>query len=572
MKRAIRIIIPFLLAVAILFSIGWYFLEYDPEFTRDLLLQQARRLEKSGNMSAAVWFYDLAYQQSKENDQVAIELAEQFKAIGNYTKAEYTLSKAIEDGGTLELYTALCKTYVEQNKILDAVQMLDKISNPAMKAELDALRPAAPTASIKPGHYSQYLTVHVEAASGQLYVSLDKEYPAVPEDAYTDPITLSGGSTTIWAVSIADNGLVSPLSVFDYTVDGVIEAVTFTDAAVEKAVREKLGITHSDPLYSNELWNITDFTLPTGAVTCQDLAWMRNLERLTINGNVIDSLDFLANLQKLQMVTITNSVVSNEHLKQIAAAPALVYLDLSDCSLSSIDGLKNATGLTTLILKSNNIRDTEVLGGMTKLTVLNLSNNAVVNLEHISLLTELTDLDLSYNSIVSTAPMVSLTKLTALSVSGNGLMQLEGIETLTGLQRFEAAENKLVDISVLAACTELTLLNVSNNTLLDIGVISNFPKLQQLNFAYNEVTSLPGFAAGCPLLSIDGSHNQLSSLASLSGLSSLQYVVMDYNSNISSVDPLASCPALILVNVYATRVTSVHILTDRGVIVNYKPL
>ena len=108
MKRFLRILVPILLAVCILLSIGWYLLKYDSTFTRDVLLRQARKMEESGRHSMSVWLYNLAYNYSEQDDAVAIELAEQFKAIGNYTKAEYTLAKAIEDGGSVELYIALC--------------------------------------------------------------------------------------------------------------------------------------------------------------------------------------------------------------------------------------------------------------------------------------------------------------------------------------------------------------------------------------------------------------------------------------------------------------------------------
>ncbi len=572
MKRFLKVIVPLLLAVAILFSIGWYLLEYDPEFTRDLLLSQARLMEKNGNMTAAVWFYDLAYAQSIENDHVAIELAEKFKALGNYTKAEYTLSKAIEDGGTVPLYTALCKTYVEQNKLMDAVQMLDKISNPEMKQQLDALRPEAPTVSLEPGHYSQYLTVTVDVTSGWLFATTDGEFPSIREDYYREPITLTQGRNTILALCITDGGLVSPLASFTYTVDGVIEEVTFQDPAVEDAVRTQLEVRPGTPLMSSDLWMITEFTLPSGAVSCQDLRWMKNLEKLTIENNVLDSLESLSGMQKLSQVTITGCILSTQELAIIGKLPALARLDLSGCSLSSIDGLENAVNLQYLDLSDNNIRNIDALMGLRKLETLDLSHNAVVSLEQISQLSSLHALDVSYNSVVTTAPLQNLSGLTALYLNGNGLMQLEGFEALTGLKILEAGENKLVDISVLSGCTQLERLNVANNTLLDLSVVSNFGSLRELLFAYNEVEVLPRFAPGTPLVTVDGSHNHISSLEPLTGMQFLEYVMMDYNGGISNLGPLANCPSLKLVNVYRTCVTSVSVLTDLGVIVNFKPI
>ena len=131
MKKFNKILVPILLVLLILGSIVWYLFVYDRNFTRDFLLQQARYNDMYGNSKIASLFYDLAYKFSDKDENVAIELAQQYKADGNYTKAEYTLSNAVFDGGTVELYIALCQTYVEQDKLLDAVTMLDNVTDPA---------------------------------------------------------------------------------------------------------------------------------------------------------------------------------------------------------------------------------------------------------------------------------------------------------------------------------------------------------------------------------------------------------------------------------------------------------
>ena len=144
MKKFIRVLVPLLLAVLIIASIGWYLFTYDRGFTRDFLLTQARYNDLHGNSRLSSWFYDLAYNFSNHDENVAIELANLYKADGNYTKAEYTLTNAINSDPSAELFTALCKTYVEQDKLLDAVSLLDKITNPEIKAEIEAQRPDAP--------------------------------------------------------------------------------------------------------------------------------------------------------------------------------------------------------------------------------------------------------------------------------------------------------------------------------------------------------------------------------------------------------------------------------------------
>ena len=155
MKHFLKIFIPILMTLALLISVGWYLFRYDPNTTRDLIVSQARYLDEQGNHTLAAWFYELAYRQSGNDVTVALELSEQYRTLGNYTKAEHTLTNAIADGGTVDLYIALCKLYVEQNKLLDAVTMLDRVSNPTVKEQLDAMRPAAPVPTHQPGYYNQ---------------------------------------------------------------------------------------------------------------------------------------------------------------------------------------------------------------------------------------------------------------------------------------------------------------------------------------------------------------------------------------------------------------------------------
>ena len=100
MKKFMKRLIPFLLVVLIIASLFWYCFVYDRNFARDMLLRQARFFSTNGNQKIASWFYDAAYSHSGQDEGVAIELANQFKSEGNYTKAEVTLSAAIADGGT----------------------------------------------------------------------------------------------------------------------------------------------------------------------------------------------------------------------------------------------------------------------------------------------------------------------------------------------------------------------------------------------------------------------------------------------------------------------------------------
>lgn len=570
MKQNLKRILPILLAIIVIFSVVWYLFVYDRDFTRDMLIQQARHFEDQGNRTLAVWLYNQAYIQSGEDDDVAIELAERFKAIGDYTKAERTLTNAIKDGGSLDLYIALCKTYVEQDKLKDAVTMLNNVTDPEIEAQLKVLRPQAPTASHDSGTFDQYVTVTVEAPNGKLYLTSDGSYPTLNSNVSTGSIDLVGGKNELYALAIDENGLISPLSYFSYTVSGVIEQIVLSDSALHDLSRELLQLEADEPLYTNDLWQLTALTIPGDAKSSTDLRYMPYLETLTAENSSISSWSSISSLTHLKEIHFKNCTVTAEDLAAIGSLPKLEKLTLSGCMLTDIEGLANAKQLTYLDLSNNAIRDLTALSFMSGLQTLDLDHNALENLSAISSLANLQTLDVSHNSLASATPLASCTRLTTLDVSNNLIAALSGMDTLTELTALNASYNKLTDISKLSNCTKLTELNISNNTVSDISALSGLNALQTLNFSRNSVEKLPKWSATCALVTIDGSYNKVKEIESLAGFENLNNILMDYN-KITAVNKLTACRNLAKVSVYGNPVKDVSKLKDLGIIVNYTP-
>ena len=575
MKKAFKIIVPILLSLVVLGSIAWYLLIYDSSFTQELLLGQARRLEANGKHAAAVWVYNLAYSHSGEDGNVAIELAGQYKDIGNYTKAEYTLSNAIADGGTAELYMALCKTYVEQDKLLDAVRMLDSIADPVLKAELDALRPAAPVLSPEPGFYNEYVELTVTGDTGRLYVTTDGTYPSTENQPYTAPVTLGAGETKVLALTVGENGLVSPVAAATYTIVGVIEPVTFQDPAIEALVRQELNYSASTVIYTNDLWGFEELTVPEEAAVYSDLAGMINLKSLSIPNAKSDDFNFMTSLQSLESLEISGISLDNAMLNLIASPAGLTHLSLTDCTISSIIPLAHLKELETLNLSNNSIRDLSPLVNLVNLEELRLQYNAVREIGIVASLPSLRILDLSYNDLSGVPTIGSCLSLQQLDLSHNKLSDISAIGTLVNLTHFSAAENRITDVSALAACTRLQELDISDNSVADISMFGSLVELVHFSFSNNSVEQLPQWPVDCALVSIDGSYNLLSSIDSLADLHHLNRVSMDYNADIESVLALEGCPALVRVDVYGTKVTKLSDVTPltegHEIIVNFTP-
>ncbi len=569
MKKTFRILVPLLLIVVIIASIGWYLFVYDRTFTRDTLLSQARYQDTYGNSRLSSWFYDLAYNFSGHDENVAIELANQYISDGNYTKAEVTLTTAIHHSPTVELYTALCRTYAQQDKLLDAVSLLDNITDPEIKAQLDQLRPSAPAANYEPGYYSQYIQVSL-TSSGTLYYTTDGDYPSINGSVYTQPITLPAGETTIYAIAVGEDGLVSPMTVLGYTVTGVIEEVSFTDPTMESAIRELVGVDSDEPVYTNQLWEITEFTVPDGVGVYGDLSLMPYLEKLTIHNQDLDSLAYLASLNELNTLDLTGCSLDAAELSVLASLPSLTSLTLSDCGLSTIEHLANAQSLSYLNLSNNTIRNLQPLSTIPTLRQLDLKHNAVTDLSDLSGLENLESLDISFNAVTSLSPLSSCVKLTSLFADTNQLTSLDGVGNLVLLTQLSVNYNSLTDVSILSNNTSLTDLSIANNEITDITALSTLTNLETFDFSSNQVEQLPQWPDGCPLKTINGSYNALTSLDNLQNMESLTYIYMDYNL-ITNIDALADCYCLVQVNVFGNSISDVSALREHDIIVNYNP-
>ena len=570
MKKAAKLLMPIILGLLILASIVWYLFIYDRDFTRDTLLNQARYQDINGNSRLSSWFYDAAYNFSGHDENVAIELANQYKHDGNYTKAELTLTEAIRNAPTAELYTALSRVFVEQDKLLDAVQLLDGIDHPQIKAELDVQRPVAPVPTYPSGYYSEYIHVTLDSKAKYIFYTMDNTYPSISGPVHQDGFTLSSGQTTINAIAVGEDGLVSPVAVLDYIVTGVIEEVTFADAAVESAIRALISAENSGTLLTNQLWDITEFTVPEGAESLEDLASLPNLTKLEILDQDIDNLDFLSSLLKLDSLNLSGSSFPVDDMAMIAALPSLKTLSLANCNLSTIDALENATSLTDLDLGYNTIRNLEVLKTIPSLKRLDLQHNAVNSLEVMASLDELEVLNISFNAVSSLKDISSCYKLTELTADNNTLSTLDGLAGLEQLTLLSVDYNEIYDVSVLTENSTLKNLSIASNNISDISALEALNQLEILDFSGNQVEELPEWSDSSPLQTIDGSYNALTSLDALSNLQALTHIYMDYNL-ITNVDALENCFCLVQVNVFGNAISDVSKLRERDIIVNYDP-
>lgn len=578
MKKFLKIFLPIVLSITILIGIGWYLFSYDKGLTQDILMSCGRFFAKNNNIDIAAKFYDWAYMQDHDRDAVALELAEMYIDHDNYTKAEVALNRAIRDNANADVYIALSKTYVAQDKVYDAVELLNGITDQKVKEAIDAQRPAKPTTTMEKGPFNALIPYSVSAEKGlRLYVNPDGEYPSVKKHLYTDPITLKEGENVLYAVAISDSGLVSPLEIFKPTVNGVIEPITFQDGILETHIRTLLNIPAGQTVYSNQLWNISELTVPEGVARYDDIRYMIHLESLTIENGVADQFHRIDNnldsfQDTLKTLVIRNTVLSEADLELISQLTNLENLTLSECSLSTTTYFENLKNITNLDLSYNSIRNLSAIANMPELKSLNLQRNAIEDLSLLSGCKKLETVNVADNLLTSMEPLANIPGLKELNISNNKLTHIRTLSQLQNLTKLEVSHNTITDITPLKDCLALTSIDISENQITDLSPLALLIKMEYLDFSKNQVQTLPQWKGGCALVTIDGSNNLISDLTPLGTLKNINNILMDYNAEIQSVECLAQCPVLIKVNIYGTKVVDVSMLTEQSIIVNYNPL
>ena len=552
MKRVLKIVIPLVLVLALLGAAAWFFLFYRSDLTADFLAGRASSLVEKGRYNRAITYYNWAWSLQGEGDEIPLALAEAYAGAGNYTKAEYTLVRAIQENPEdVSLYVELCRVYVQQDKLLDAVQMLDRTADESVREELAALRPAAPTLSPENGYYSEYIEVTADGGGNDVYLTIDGEYPSMEEDLYEGPVTLPGGETMVLAIAVDETGLVSTAVQNGYTIGGVVEPVTLTDPAVDSAAREALGVTAGETLMTDDLWNIASLTLPETVTDLSDLRWFTGLRTLTVQN--VSGLDFtpLSQLTKLTELDLSGCTISSGSLDAIGGLTSLQRLRLNNCALTDIGALSQLTKLKELQLADNSISEIGVLSLMLDLETVKLTNNPITSIASLSACGKLQYLDISGCDVTALAALSDKQQLTTL-LAGN---------------------NTITDLSVLSGCTALSVLEVQYNLVSDISVLAQLPALTQFNGNNNQITAVPDFDEANSVLQIFRvDNNQIEDLSGLAGINSLNYVYADYN-QVKTILPLADNINLIQVNVWDNPIPEedVKALQEHSIIVNYNP-
>ena len=324
--------------------------------------------------------------------------------------------------------------------------------------------------------------------------------------------------------------------------------VIWADSNMERLVRQGLNRPEG-AIYESELEEITVLCIAGNEVhLCRDSSeensgFIFEYENIQKRDRIqsLEDLRYFPNLERLQL---SSYHVTEEMLVDLAGLKNLKQLDLEGNGLSDISALAEYTGLTVLGIADNRVKDISPLSGLVKLQELSVKNNEIEDIsplkdmkelrtlylwenqvEDISPLSGLTELRTLYiwdNQVTDIAPLSGLTKLAKLNLVNNRVADISPLSGLVKLQGLYMSGNRIPDISPLSGLTELTYLGINESTIEDLTPLRSLTKLEQLyvrNSCVSDLTPLSGLGA---LHTLDVSETQVTDIAPLAGLSGLQ--------------------------------------------------
>lgn len=568
--KVFRTILIIVLVLAMLGGGFWYFFIYRSGLPAYLYASYAEFSSENGKYETGAKYYTRAYDLSPEEDY-AISAAAAFVQAGNYTKAEYTLVRAINDSpDSIELYMALSSVYVQQDKLLDAEKLISNCASDRVRDALSDLRPTAPVIQPGGGFTMEPTTFSLSYADGNAFYSTTEEYPTTSSAAYSGPVELTYGITKVTAIVVGEDGLVSAPATAEFTVCGAITEITFTNDAFENAVRTILKKSRHATIDSSELWSISELTVPAELIDLSDLAHFVGLKSLSLENSLATDFTVLAGLPNLTSLNVSGCALNEESLAAIGSISTLTELHMDGCGLASLDEIAPLTGLITLTVSGNSLTDISALAGMPQLSVLDISDNELTAISALAASASLTELNLSGNRLGNLGAISANSSLTVLQAAGCGLTDLSPLENNTALVSLDVSGNALTALDGIKNCSKLLTLNVSDNKLKALGTIPGLTALQQLDASSNQLTDCPMFRNGSAMITLDLSDNQLDDIKGLEGLEYLNYLCISDN-NVTDLSALATLPALYQIDAYRNPIRDVSALEERSVIVNYTP-
>lgn len=178
-----------------------------------------------------------------------------------------------------------------------------------------------------------------------------------------------------------------------------------------------------------------------------------------------------------------DGIITTSELSQISGT-----LNLSNNSITSIDGLQSCTSITELYINDNKISDLSAIAALDNLKTLVADNN---NISEVKVLPRnLTYLNVSGNNIKDLYCLRFVNDIEYLFADRNRISDLSFSSEFENIKYLSMNRNSVVDISSLSKCKNLVYIDLSYNSISDIGSLNELYNLRDLRLSYNSITDI----------------------------------------------------------------------------------
>ena len=318
------------------------------------------------------------------------------------------------------------------------------------------------------------------------------------------------------------------------------DPVTFADANLEAAIRDRLGVTGA--ISKADLESLR--SLPAaerGITSLEGLQCAVNLNIANLSNNNISDLTPLKDMTSFQRLVLTSNTISD--VSPLAGLTDLIQLYLARNPISNISSLETLTKMRLLTLDRTDISDISVLSNYSNLGFFSGSNMGFSSLEPLRDLNELYSLRIRNNPFADLEPLRGKPKLRIIDVAGTSVRDVNPLGTLPELSHLFLFSNTIDTSTVtsLSSATNLEYLHMGGTGLNNLEFVRPLTNLTELIVYSNNISDLSPVAGLSNLEMLHFQLNQVSDISPVASLSNLKYFYALTN-RISDLSPLASLP------------------------------
>lgn len=227
------------------------------------------------------------------------------------------------------------------------------------------------------------------------------------------------------------------------------EAIEWVNPSVESSVRGWLNKWEGD-ISERDCAEIGILYVPfssEGTGDISDLAHLKALEIIQLEGGNVSDISPLAKLPNLTQVSIESCPVSD--ISPLAGLENLEEVSFYNCKVKDVSALAGKETITKLNLSANELTDISGMTGLTGLRTFIFSDNQITDISVLAECTDMREMHFIGTPVTDITPVANMPELAMLDMSESQVSDLTPLRGLANLDTMLANETPVTDVSVL---------------------------------------------------------------------------------------------------------------------------